>query len=181
MLTFLGMEPKGMEDCGYSSTVVDDDALARPRSDEPLAHEAVAVLKELLQSATLVARVRRVDQEGEPRSLSRNEAVLAGQMVRLAKLHQGLVGCCSPPRMELFAFVLCGAVETAENLRYLLEHGSPDVFDAYVHDSLRLDKQLHDRVNETVKARGGVVMPMEYGCSKALSVHFEQQAFNSTA
>jgi Family of unknown function (DUF5677) len=172
MLTFLGMEPNGLEDCAYSSRVVDDDALARAASDEPFAHEAVAVLKELLQSVTLVARVRRVDQEGEPRSLSRNEAILAGQMVRLAKLHQGLLEYCSPPRMELFAFVLRGAVETAVNLRYLLEHGSPDVFDAYVQDSLRLDKQLHDRINETVKARSGAVMPMEYGLLEGIERAF---------
>jgi hypothetical protein len=172
MLTFLGMEPNGLEDCAYSSRVVDDDALARAASDEPFAHEAVAVLKELLQSVTLVARVRRGDQEGEPRSLSRNEAILAGQMVRLAKLHQGLLEYCSPPRMELFAFVLRGAVETAVNLRYLLEHGSPDVFDAYVQDSLRLDKQLHDRINETVKARSGAVMPMEYGLLEGIERAF---------
>jgi Family of unknown function (DUF5677) len=172
MLTFLGMEPNGLDDCAYSSRVVDDDALARARSEGPFAHEAVDVLKELLQSVTLVARVRRVDQEGEPRSLSRDEAILAGQMVRLAKLHQGLLEYCSPPRMELFAFVLRGAVETAVNLRYLLKHGSPAVFDAYVHDSLRLDRQLHDRINETVKARGGAVMPMEYGLLEGIERAF---------
>jgi hypothetical protein len=74
--------------------------------------------------------------------------------------------------MELFAFVLRGAVETAVNLRYLLKHGRPDVFDAYVHDSLRLDKQLHDRIKETVKARGGAVMPMEYGLLEGIERAF---------
>jgi Family of unknown function (DUF5677) len=163
MLTFLGMEPSGLEACAYSSRVVDEDALARATSDAPFSREAVAVLEELLQSTALVARVRRVDQGGEPRTLTRDEAILAGQMVRLAKLHEGLLAYYSPPRMELFAFVLRGAIETAVNLRYLLEHGSREVFDAYIHDSLRLDKQLHERINEVVRARGGMVMPMEYG------------------
>jgi hypothetical protein len=121
------------------------------------------VLEELLQSVKLIARVRWVDEDGQPRTLSRNEAILAGQMVRLAKLHQGLIQFCDPPRMELFSFLLRGAIETAVNLRYLLEHGTPDVYDAFVRDSLRLDKELHDRISAKASARGGTVMPMEYG------------------
>jgi hypothetical protein len=162
MLTFVGMEPRGLEDCSYSSRVVDDQALARATNEEPFAREAVAVLEELLQSVTLVARIRRVDQDGQPRTLSRNEAILAGQMVRLAKLHHGLLQYCAPPRMELFSFVLRGAIETAVNLRYLLEHATPEVYDAYVRDSLRLYKKNHDRVSEEVRARGGALMPMEH-------------------
>jgi hypothetical protein len=162
MLTFVGMEPRGLEDCSYSSQVVDDQALARATNEEPFAREALAVLEELLQSVTLVARVRRVDQDSQPRTLSRNEAILAGQMIRLAKLHYGLLQHCSPPRMELFSFLLRGAIETAVNLRYLLKHGTPEVYDAYVRDSLRLYKKNHDRVMEEIRARGGTVMPMEH-------------------
>lgn len=97
MLTFLGMEPRGLEDCSYSSRVVEEQALAGARDEEPFAREALAVLEELLQSVKLVARVRRVDTDGRPRTLTRNEAILAGQMVRLAKLHRGLLQFCDPP------------------------------------------------------------------------------------
>ncbi len=172
MLTFLGIEPAGLEACGYSSRVLDDDALARATSVEPFAREAVDALDELYQSTALVARVRRIDHDGQPRALSRNEAILAGQVVRLAKLHEGLLSHCSPPRMELFAFVLRGAIETAVNLRYLLERGSPEVFDAYVRDSLRLDKHFYERINEEVHARGGMVMPMEYGLLEGIERAF---------
>lgn len=37
------------------------------------------------------------------------------------------------------------------------------MYAALVRDSLRLDKELHDRIDAKVKARGGTVMPMEYG------------------
>jgi Family of unknown function (DUF5677) len=162
MLTFVGIEPHGLEACSYSSRVVDEQAFAGARDEEPFAREALALLEELLQSVKLVARVRWVDGKGAPRALTRNEAILAGQMVRLAKLHQGLLQFRDPPRMELFGFVLRGAIETAVNLRYLLEYASPDLYDAFVRDSLRLDKELHERINANVKARGGTVMPMEY-------------------
>jgi hypothetical protein len=172
MLTFLGIEPRGLEVCDYSSRVVDEQALAHAGSEEPFAREALAVLEELLQSVKLIARVRRVDDKGQPRALGRNEAVLAGQMLRLAKLHEGLLQFCQPPRMELFGFLLRGAIETAVNLRYLLEHGSPNVYDAFVRDSLRLDKKLHDRINAKAKARGGMVMPMEYGMLEGIEEAF---------
>jgi hypothetical protein len=68
MLTFVGMEPHGLEDCSYTSRVVNDQALVRATNEEPFAREALAVLDELLQSVTLVARLRRVDQDGEPQN-----------------------------------------------------------------------------------------------------------------
>ena len=173
MLTFVGMEPRGLEDCRYSSRVVDGQALERATNQKPSAHEAVAVLEELLQSVTLVARIRRVDHDGQPRTLSRNEAILAGQMVRLAKLHRGLLQFCSPPRMELFSFLLRGAIETAVNLRYLLEHGTPEVYDSYVRDSLRLYKENHDRVMEEVRARGGTIMPMAHWMLEGIKRAFQ--------
>jgi hypothetical protein len=105
MLTFLGMEPRGLEDCNCSSRVVDDRALVRATDGEPFAQEAVAVLEELLQSVTLVARIPRVDQDGQPGTLSRNEAILAGQLVRLAKLHRGLLQFCSPPNQRPLALL----------------------------------------------------------------------------
>lgn len=72
------------------------------------------VLEELLQSVTLVAPVRRVVEDGQPRTLTRNEVILAGQMVPLAKLNRGLLQFCNPPQIELFGFVL--APLTAQSL-----------------------------------------------------------------
>jgi hypothetical protein len=84
-------------------------------------------------------------------------------MVRLAKLNRGLLRLCDPPQMELFGFVLRGAIETAVNLRYLIEQADAATYDAFVRDSLRLEKELHDRIKAKVEARGGMVMPMEHG------------------
>lgn len=163
VLTFLGLEPRGLESVSYSSRVVDEGALARASNDEPFAGEAVAVLEDLLQSVRLVVTVRRVDDAGQPRTLSRDEAILAGFVVRLSKLHQGLLQCSSPPRMEFFGYLLRGATETAVNLRFLVAEGGAEDYEAFVHDSLRLDKQLYERVQAKVRERGGTVMPMEYG------------------
>jgi hypothetical protein len=76
--------------------------------------------------------------------------------------------------MELFIFLLRGATETAVNLRYLLEQGTPEVFEAFVRSSLRLDKQLHDRIHAKVAARGGTVLPMEHTMLAGIERAFEE-------
>jgi len=48
--------------------------------------------------------------------------------------------------------------------------------DRFVRASLRLDERLHDRIHETAKARGGALMPMEYGM---LEVSFSRRSSDS--
>ncbi|ADB53600.1 hypothetical protein Cwoe_5192 [Conexibacter woesei DSM 14684] len=74
--------------------------------------------------------------------------------------------------MELFAFVLRGAIETAINLRYLITHGSDATYEAFVRHSLKLEKQLRDRVVAAIEERGGVVMPMEHGMLEGIEAAF---------
>ena len=167
------MAPLDLGQHKYSSRVVDEAALAKATEAEPFADEALDVLRELLQSVILVAGVERLDANGRPRTMSRDEAVLAGLTVRCMKLHEGLLRCCEPPRMELFIFLLRGATETAVNLRYMLEHGTPEVFEAFVRASLRLDKQLHERINAAVVARGGTVRPMEHNMLTGIERAFQ--------
>jgi len=46
-------------------------------------------------------------------------------------------------------------------LTYLIERGSPKVFDEYIRFSLRQEKRLYDRVVANIAARGGVRLPIE--------------------
>jgi hypothetical protein len=78
--------------------------------------------------------------------------------------------------MELLNFFVRGVVETAVNLRYLLEFGAPDVYDAFVRYSLRVDKQLHDRINANVAARG-TVLPIEDGMLQSIERAFAVAGF----
>lgn len=130
-------------------------------------------MKELAQSVVLAAGVHRLDEQGAPRLMTRDEAILAGLMARCAKLHFGLLDATSARRMELLNFFIRGVVETAVNLRYLVELGTPDIYEAFVRYSLRADKQLQDRINDNIAARGGAVLPIEDRMLKSISRAFE--------
>jgi uncharacterized protein DUF5677 len=151
----------GLGDFDYNSRVVDEATLLSATSEEPFSRESFECLKELAQSVVLTAGVHRLDARGAPRLMTRDEAILGGLMARCAKLHFGLLDATAGRKMELLNFFVRGVVETAVNLRYLLEFGTPDVYDAFVRYSLRVDKQLHDRINANVAARGGTVLPIE--------------------
>ena len=156
------MESLGLGDIDYESRVVDEVALRGATDEEAFAKESFEVLKEMLQSVTVVACLEWLDHEYKPRTLARNEAILAGLMVRCMKLHHGLLQSCSPQRAELLNFFQRGVTETAVNLRYLLEHGTEELFEAFVRDALVLDKQLHERIQEEIAGReGDELLPIE--------------------
>jgi len=167
------MESLGLGDIDYDSRIVDEEALAAASDEEPFDRESFEVLKELLQSVTVVACLQWLDENGKPRSLTRDEAILAGLMVRCMKLHHGLLQSCSPQRAELLNFFERGVTETAVNLRYLLEHGAPEVFDAFVRYSLRLDKELYEHINEAIAERDGQLLPIEERMLDGIKRSFE--------
>jgi hypothetical protein len=162
----------GLEGVSYSSRVVDEDALKAATDEEAFTFEAFDALKELAQSVAVIAGLDRLDDQGNSRSLTRNEAILAGLVVRCMKLQEGLQSC-DPQRIELLHFFERPLTESAVNLRYLLEHGSPELFDSYVRSSLRLDKELHDRITTAVAARGGIVQPIEHRMLEGVEKSFE--------
>jgi Family of unknown function (DUF5677) len=155
------VESLGLGDFDYSSQVVDEQSLLSATDEEPFSRESFEVLKELAQSVVLTAGVQRLNSQGQPRPLTRDEAILGGLMARCAKLHDGLLQSCTPQRMEHLNFFLRGVTETAVTLRYLLENGGPELFESFVRYSLRVDKQLFDQIKGNITDRGGVVLPIE--------------------
>jgi hypothetical protein len=156
-----GMETIGLEDLPYESRMVNEATLAAAESEDVFAEEAFEMNKELGQTVPVIGGLLRTDTDGQPRTLDRNEAILAGLLVRCAKIQHGVLQSCNPPRAELLNFFSRGLTESAINLRYLIEHGTPAIFDAFVRYSLSADKKLHEQIQAAVAARGGTVLPIE--------------------
>jgi len=153
--------PLSLGDFDYTSRAVDEVGLRAATSEDTFAREAFECLKELVQSVVITAGIQRTDEFGDVRGLTRDEAILAGLMVRCAKLQFGLLSASAERHMELLNFFTRGIIETAVNLRFLLEHGTPELSEAFVIDSLKVDKRLLRQIEENVGARGGAVLPIE--------------------
>jgi hypothetical protein len=163
----------GLDQFNYQSRLVDSAALAAATEEEIFNRESYDLLVELLQSVVLVAGLQRADADGGPRPLTRNEAILAGLMVRCMKLQRGSIEVCQPQRMELLIFFQRGITEAAVNLAYLIDHGTPEIFDAFVRHSLRVDRGLYDEILESVEG-SGVELPIEERMLAGIRNSFEK-------
>lgn len=97
---------------------------------------------------------------GDTKAWSRNQAVLGGLLVRLYKMLSAVLDqTCQHRRETTFVFLRL-AFECCINIRYLI--GRPDsTYDAYIAYSLRHERQLSDRINANIAARGGDPLPIE--------------------
>ena len=91
---------------------------------------------------------------------NRDQAILGGHLVRLYKLLSALLDQICQRRQEIAFIIARIAFEC--NLRYLIKFANDaKIFDSYVAHSFRQEKRLHDRIHESIDARGGQIMPVE--------------------
>ena len=104
---------------------------------------------------------------GDTKSWSRDQAIVAGNVVRLYKLISALLDQTCQRRWETsFIFArLC--FETIVNIVYLVRNNSSEVFDSYVRYSMRHEKQLYDRIQENIRRRGNE-LPIEHRMMKSI-------------
>jgi len=82
-------------------------------------------------------------------------------LVRLYKLISALLDQICQRRRETTFILSRLAFETIVNLAYLIEYGSPELFDEYIRYSLRQERRLYDRITANIAARGGIRLPIE--------------------
>jgi hypothetical protein len=155
------MDVLSLNDFEHEPYELDRGALRMAVDEDPFGRAAFELHKDLAQSATLVAGAFRVDDDGLPRSLTLDEAVLAGLMVRCLKTQHGVLQSAASQRQELVNFFLRALAESAVNLSYLLQCGSPELYESFRRYSLRVDAALKRRIEENVAARDGELWPIE--------------------
>lgn len=98
---------------------------------------------------------------GDTHRWTRDQAIVGGLMVRLYKLTSALLDQTCQHRREI-AFALGRlAVECMINIQYLLTKNSEEIYRAYVVYSFRHERRLRERIERNIKARNGVVLPVE--------------------
>jgi hypothetical protein len=94
------------------------------------------------------------------RQWSRNEAVLAGHVVRLFKLLRSFLDQIKAERADIMWVVLRMTSECAINLRFLTA-GGERVIEDYVRYSLQREWHLLDEIEANIAERGGDELPIE--------------------
>jgi hypothetical protein len=136
---------------------VEYDAIAAYESEDQFNALTVDLLKEVGSFVCVAACIL-------PRNTkywSRDRSIYGGHLVRLFKLISALLDQICQERRETTSILSRLTFETIVNLAYLIEYGSPELFERYIKYSLRQEKRLHNRIMANIEARGGNRLPIE--------------------
>jgi hypothetical protein len=140
---------------------VDAEALKRATDDRGFVEAGLDLLKEITQIIIVLASGTRMTPDDRGQHWTRDEAVLGGLMVRLMKLLVGFIEGATKHGGEIANYFTRGLLETAINLRYLIQRDSPEAFQAFVAHSFRNDKRLLELMEKNIAERGGTELPIE--------------------
>lgn len=138
----------------FLKTRVDIEEIKKYESEEEFMTLGVELLKEVGIISSVLGCSFALDENNNPRKWTRNEAILAGLMIRLTKLQQALLDQTCQKRREIVEIIFRCLMETIINLHFLLENNSEKMFDKYIEYSLREEKRLLQRINQNVNERG---------------------------
>ena len=102
-------------------------------------------------------------------SWKRNQAICAGLLVRLSKLMTSVVKLSSGIEHGETVQVLNRCIiESIVNVRYLMLKDSNEVYDRFVKNGLRPERELHDAIHENIRLRDGQRLAIEEGMLKSI-------------
>src|SRR3712207_6170805 len=99
---------------------VDEEVISTFEREGKFTSLAVELLKETAIWTSILACSNPVDQAGNPRRWTRDEAVIMGLMIRLAKLQSGFLDQVCQRRREIADIIFRPLIETIINIMYLL-------------------------------------------------------------
>lgn len=134
---------------------VNSDQLERATSEREFVGAAFELLKEVGTLATIAASVIPKTPH------ARNEAILCGHVVRMAKLARVLIVSTAEERGEHHLSIVRQMLDSASAVLYLLDDdGSGARFDSYVGDGLVAEREFLKNVLANQNARGSS-LPIE--------------------
>ncbi|MYZ34980.1 MULTISPECIES: DUF5677 domain-containing protein [unclassified Streptomyces] len=142
----------------------DFDKLNKTTSEAPYMEAAFYLLREATHWQAILAGLK------PPSSLTRNDAILRGLVVRVCKLLRLTLRELNSKETFQQLSVNRDAIETLATLVYLVgDDGSGARFDQYVMNSLIAERELLQDVQKNVKARNGEEWPIEERMKRSIA------------
>ncbi len=106
---------------------------------------------------------------GDAIRLPRNQAICAGLLVRVSKLMTSVVKLSSAiEHGETVQALNRCIIESIVNVRYLLLKDSEEIYDRFVKNGLRPERELYDIIHENMQLRGGKQLAIEASMLKSI-------------
>jgi hypothetical protein len=116
-------------------------------------------------------------EEGLPKKISRDEAIVAGNLTRLIKLNTSFLENICNGRLEICYILSRCIAETAINSQYMLHEGEERVLRNYIKYSLITEKELWNTIQENVSKREDEKLDIELRMQTSIKNSFEKSDF----
>src|SRR5690606_20829239 len=121
----------------------------------------VELLKNTIQLLYHIIDFKYCDDGGEPKLISKDNAVLGGNLTRLIKLSTSFLQNVCERKIEI-CFILNRCIaETAINIKYMLVESEERVKRNYIKHSLITEKELWQTILSNVNDRNNAILPIE--------------------
>ena len=116
-----------------------------------------------------VTSAARMGYHGNMLKLPRDQAICAGLLVRISKLMTSVVKLSlGIEHGETVQVLNRCIVESIVNVRYLLLKDSEEVYDKFVKNGLRPERELYDIIHDDIQSRGGKQLAIEASMLKSI-------------
>ena len=112
-----------------------------------------------------------VGYPGDALKLQRNQAICAGLLIHISKLMTSVVKLSSGiEHGETVQALNRCIIESMVNVRYLLLKDSEAVYDKFVKNGLRPERELYNIIHANIKSRDGEQLAIEAGMLKSILI-----------
>jgi hypothetical protein len=137
----------------------------------------VELLKQTIELLYLIVGKRYCDENGEPKRITKDEAVVGGNITRLIKLNTSFLQNICERKLEICYILNRCIAETTINLQFMLLESEENVLRNYIKYSLITEKKLWNTIKENIKKRNGDTLDIEIRMQKSIENSFDKSDF----
>lgn len=137
----------------------------------------VELLKQTIELLYLIVGKRYCDENGEPNRITKDEAVVGGNITRLIKLNTSFLQNICERKLEICYILNRCIAETTINLQFMLLESEENVLRNYIKYSLITEKELWNTIKENIKKRNGNTLDIEIRMQKSIENSFDKSEF----
>jgi len=140
----------------------------------------VELLKQTIELLYLIVGERYCDENGDPLKISRDEAIIGGNLTRLIKLNTSFLQNVCERKLEICYILNRCIAETTINLQFMLLESEENVLRNYIKYSLITEKDLWNTIQNNIAKRNGETLDIENRMQKSIEYSFEKSDFELT-
>jgi hypothetical protein len=138
---------------------------------------SVELLKQTIECLFYLVHAKYCDEDEEFLTLSKDDAVVGGNLVRLIKLNTSFLQNICENKIEICSILNRCIAETSINILYMLTDSEERVKRNYIKHSLITEKQLWETIKSNIKERKGDILNIETRMQNSIERSFDNSDF----